>query len=89
MTAARTASAWRMRSRSRPRRRASRWSGATGWIPKAADYSAILTKIKSLNPEAIYYGGVTQAGVKLAKQAYDIIPNIIKGGGDGVSSLTC
>ena len=30
--------------------------------PKAADYTAILTKIKSLNPEAIYYGGVAQAG---------------------------
>ena len=52
--------------------------------PKAADYTAILTKIKSLNPDAIYYGGVLQAGVKLAKQAYDIIPKVIKGGGDGV-----
>jgi branched-chain amino acid transport system substrate-binding protein len=54
--------------------------------PKAADYTAILTKIKSLNPEAIYYGGVTQAGVKLAKQSYDIIPNIIKAGPDGMYS---
>ena len=54
--------------------------------PKAADYSAILTKIKSLNPEAIYYGGVTQAGVKLAKQSYEIIPNIIKAGPDGMVS---
>jgi branched-chain amino acid transport system substrate-binding protein len=52
--------------------------------PKAADYSAVLTKIKSLNPEAMYYGGVGQAGIKLAKQAYDIIPNTIKAGGDGV-----
>ena len=52
--------------------------------PKAADYTAILTKIKSLNPDAIYYGGVGQAGVKLAKQAYDIVPKMIKGGGDGV-----
>jgi branched-chain amino acid transport system substrate-binding protein len=54
--------------------------------PKAADYSAILTKIKSLNPDALYYGGVGQAGVKLAKQAYDIIPNVIKAGGDGMQS---
>ena len=54
--------------------------------PKAADYTAILTKIKSLNPEALYYGGVTQAGVKLAKQAYDIIPNVIKAGPDGMVS---
>lgn len=52
--------------------------------PKAADYTAVLTKIKSLNPDALYYGGVLQAGVKLAKQAYDIIPKTIKGGGDGV-----
>jgi branched-chain amino acid transport system substrate-binding protein len=52
--------------------------------PKAADYTAILTKIKSLEPDAIYYGGVGQAGVKLAKQAYDIVPKMIKGGGDGV-----
>src|SRR5581483_3862900 len=48
--------------------------------PKAADYTAILTKIKSLNPDAIYYGGVTQAGVKLAKQSYEIMPNVIKAG---------
>ena len=54
--------------------------------PKAADYTAILTKIKSLNPDALYYGGVGQAGVKLAKQAYDVIPNVIKAGGDGVMS---
>lgn len=53
--------------------------------PKAADYSAVLTKIKSLNPDAIYYGGVLQAGVKLAKQSYDIVPKMIKGGGDGMN----
>ncbi len=52
--------------------------------PKAADYTAILTKIKALNPDAIYYGGVLQAGVKLAKQSYDIMPNMIKAGGDGM-----
>ncbi len=54
--------------------------------PKAADYTTILTKIKSLNPDALYYGGVSQAGVKLAKQSFDIIPNAIKGGGDGMYS---
>ncbi len=52
--------------------------------PRASDYTAVLTKIKSLNPEALYFGGVLQAGVKLAKQAFDIIPNVIKAGGDGV-----
>jgi branched-chain amino acid transport system substrate-binding protein len=54
--------------------------------PKAADYSSVLTKIKSFNPDALYYGGVGQAGVKLTKQAYDIIPNVIKAGGDGMQS---
>jgi branched-chain amino acid transport system substrate-binding protein len=54
--------------------------------PKAADYTTILTKIKSLNAESIYFGGVSQAGVKLAKQAYDIIPKAIKGGPDGMTS---
>ena len=54
--------------------------------PKAVDYSSILTKIKSMNPDAMYYGGVGQAGVKLAKQAYDIIPKVIKAGGDGMQS---
>ena len=52
--------------------------------PKEADYTTILTKIKAANPDALYYGGVAQAGVKLAKQAYDIIPKMPKGGGDGV-----
>jgi branched-chain amino acid transport system substrate-binding protein len=56
--------------------------------PKASDYTAVLTKIKSLNPDALYYGGVGQAGTKLAKQAYDIIPGTIKAGGDGVYGAT-
>jgi branched-chain amino acid transport system substrate-binding protein len=54
--------------------------------PKAADYTTILTKIKALNPDALYYGGVSQAGVKLAKQAYDIVPKMIKGGPDGMTT---
>jgi branched-chain amino acid transport system substrate-binding protein len=52
--------------------------------PKASDYTAIVTKIKALNPDALYYGGVDQAGTKLAKQAYDAMPKVIKGGGDGI-----
>jgi len=56
--------------------------------PKAADYTAVMTKIKSLNPDAIYYGGVGQAGVKVAKEAYDILPKVIKAGGDGVMGAT-
>jgi branched-chain amino acid transport system substrate-binding protein len=56
--------------------------------PKAADYSAVLTKIKSLDPQALYYGGVAQAGIKLAKQAYEILPHVIKAGGDGVAGAS-
>jgi branched-chain amino acid transport system substrate-binding protein len=52
--------------------------------PKAADYTPALTKIKALGPQAIYYGGDAQAGVKLAKQSYDLIPDVIKAGGDGM-----
>jgi branched-chain amino acid transport system substrate-binding protein len=52
--------------------------------PKEADYTTILTKIKSLNPDALYYGGVAQAGVKVVKQSFDIMPKMIRGGGDGL-----
>jgi branched-chain amino acid transport system substrate-binding protein len=52
--------------------------------PKEADYTTVLTKIKGLNPDAIYYGGVAQAGVKVAKQSYDIMPTMLKAGGDGM-----
>ena len=52
--------------------------------PKNADYSTILTKIKSMNADSLYYGGVGEAALKLFKQSYDILPNIIKGGGDGI-----
>jgi len=52
--------------------------------PREADYTTTLTKIKSLNPDALYYGGVAQAGVKVVKQASDILPKMIKGGGDGL-----
>jgi branched-chain amino acid transport system substrate-binding protein len=52
--------------------------------PKAADYTTALTKIKSLNPQLLYYGGDAQAGVKVVKQSYDIIPNMLKAGGDGM-----
>jgi len=54
--------------------------------PKEADYTTVLTKIKQLNPDSVYYGGVNQAGVKLAKQMAEILPNVKKGGGDGIYS---
>jgi branched-chain amino acid transport system substrate-binding protein len=56
--------------------------------PKESDYTTVLTKIKALNPDALYYGGVQQAAVKLAKQANDVMPNLPKLGGDGVYSVS-
>jgi branched-chain amino acid transport system substrate-binding protein len=56
--------------------------------PKEADYTTALTKIKGLKPDALYYGGVQQASVKLAKQAHDIIPGVIKAGGDGLGGAS-
>lgn len=52
--------------------------------PTASDYTSVLTKIKSLSATSLYYGGVSNAGVKLVKQSYDIVPGIKKGGGDGI-----
>ena len=52
--------------------------------PKEADYKTILTKIKGMNPDAFYYGGVQQAAVKLARQAYEVVPKIHKLGSDGI-----
>lgn len=42
---------------------------------KESDYAPVLTKINGLRPDLLEYGGITLAGVKLAKQAYDILPN--------------
>jgi len=56
--------------------------------PKEADYKTILTKIKGMNPDAIYYGGVMQAAAKLAPQAYEVVPKVIKAGSDGVYDLS-
>ena len=52
--------------------------------PTASDYSSVLTKIKSMNASSLYYGGVSNAGVKVVKQSYTILPNIKKAGGDGL-----
>ncbi len=52
--------------------------------PKQADYTAVLTKMKSLGTTSLYYGGDALAGIKVVKQSYDILPNILKGGGDGM-----
>jgi branched-chain amino acid transport system substrate-binding protein len=56
--------------------------------PRESDYTTVLTKIKAMNPGALYYGGVQQAAVKLAKQANDVMPGMPKLGGDGVYSVS-
>jgi branched-chain amino acid transport system substrate-binding protein len=56
--------------------------------PRESDYTTVLTKIKAMNPGALYYGGVQQAAVKLAKQANDVMPGLPKLGGDGVYSVS-
>ena len=52
--------------------------------PLNANYTAVLTRAKSLGTQALYYGGDPAAGTKVAKQSYDILPDTVKGGGDGV-----
>lgn len=52
--------------------------------PMAADYNVILTKIKGLHPDALYYAGVAGAGTKLIQQSYAILPDIVKAGVDGI-----
>jgi branched-chain amino acid transport system substrate-binding protein len=42
-----------------------------------ADYTTILTKIKGLGPDLLEFGGTTQTGAKLAKQAADILPGTV------------
>jgi len=54
--------------------------------PQEADYTTLLIKMKPLNVDAFYYGGSALAGVKVAKQSYEVVPNIIKAGGDGMYS---
>lgn len=55
--------------------------------PLQPNYMVSLTKIKALNADALYYGGVMQAGTKLVKQSYGVLPaKMPKGGGDGLLS---
>jgi branched-chain amino acid transport system substrate-binding protein len=52
--------------------------------PLQTDYRPLLTKIRSLDAQAIYCGASALAGVKLVKQSYDIMPDVLKAGGDGM-----
>lgn len=53
--------------------------------PGAADYTTLLTKIRSLGPDAIFYGGHTQAGAKLAIQMKSVMPEVIGLSTDGIA----
>jgi branched-chain amino acid transport system substrate-binding protein len=52
--------------------------------PLLNDYRPLLTKIKNLGAQAMYCGSSALAGVKLVKQSYEIMPDMIKAGGDGL-----
>jgi branched-chain amino acid transport system substrate-binding protein len=52
--------------------------------PLNSDYRPLLTKIRQLGPQALYAGSSALAGVKLVKQSYEIMPDMIKAGGDGM-----
>jgi branched-chain amino acid transport system substrate-binding protein len=52
--------------------------------PLQSDYRPLLTKIRGLDAKSIYCGSSALAGVKLVKQSYDIIPDVVKAGGDGM-----
>jgi branched-chain amino acid transport system substrate-binding protein len=56
--------------------------------PLASDYTSVLTKVKGLAPQALYCGSSALAGIKLVKQSYDIVPNMIKAGGDGLHQVS-
>jgi len=56
--------------------------------PLQADYTLLLTKIRSLNPQALYCGSSALAGVKLVKQSYEILPGLVKAGGDGLHQVS-
>jgi branched-chain amino acid transport system substrate-binding protein len=52
--------------------------------PLLNDYRPLLTKIKNLGPQALYCGSSALAGVKLVKQSFEVMPDMIKAGGDGL-----
>lgn len=50
------------------------------------DFKALLTRLKSLNPQAIYFGGLYQEGGLISKQAKELGLKIPLIGGDGIFS---
>ena len=50
------------------------------------DFKSLLIRIKSLHPQAIYFGGMYQEGGLISKQAKELALNIPMVGGDGIYS---
>ncbi len=50
------------------------------------DFKAILTKIKSFNPQAVFFGGVYSEGALLTKQADEVGLSVPFVGGDGLKT---
>ena len=50
------------------------------------DFSPLLIKIKSMNPDLIYYGGIYPEGALLIRQARDLGISAIFMGGDGIAN---
>lgn len=51
---------------------------------KDSDFNALVTKIKSLNPAVVYYGGIYNSGALLSKQLSDAGVTAPLMGGDGL-----
>jgi branched-chain amino acid transport system substrate-binding protein len=65
----------------------SRIVGTFGVTSDQQDFSAELTQIKSLNPEAIYFGGLTPIGVRIRAQMDKLgLNNLLFDGTSGIKS---
>ena len=62
-------------------------TGTDSIDPKAADYSAAVTKVKAANPEVVFYGGYYNEAGKLVKQLRDGGVKAKFVSGDGAADL--
>jgi branched-chain amino acid transport system substrate-binding protein len=68
-------------------RRGGRILGTFGVTSDQQDFSAELTQIKALNPEAIYFGGLTPIGVRIRAQMDKLgLNNVLFDGTSGIKS---
>jgi branched-chain amino acid transport system substrate-binding protein len=62
-------------------------TGSDSIDPKASDYSAAVTKVKTANPDALFYGGYYNEAGKLVKQLRDGGVKAIFVSGDGAADI--